>query len=183
MRLLITFVALSMTTWAADFLGTWKWNLEKTTLTPLPKAATTTREANGPDGVKSSTTITSQSGAVNTWGYTAKYDGKEYSVTGNQNFDTIALKREDANTTRIEVHKKGGKYHAVWSSRGFPRREDCHIEHQGHRQGRQALDPNHRLRKAVNALKEKTRASSTHNSRRSFGYNLGCQTTHSELGN
>jgi hypothetical protein len=112
-RLLITFVALSMTTWAADFLGTWKWNLEKTTLTPLPKAATTTREANGPDGVKSSTTITSQSGAVNTWGYTAKYDGKEYSVTGNQNFDTIALKREDANTTRIEVHKKGGKYHTV----------------------------------------------------------------------
>jgi hypothetical protein len=40
--------------------------------------------------------------------YTAKYDGKDYPVTGAQDFDAIALKRVDAVTAQATL-KKGGK--------------------------------------------------------------------------
>jgi ABC-type xylose transport system substrate-binding protein len=40
--------------------------------------------------------------------YTAKYDGKDYPVTGSQDFDAISLKRVDAGTAQATL-KKGGK--------------------------------------------------------------------------
>ena len=46
------------------------------------------------------------------YSFTYKYDGKEYPVTGGP-FDTISVKRIDANTTSWEVRKTGGKYHAT----------------------------------------------------------------------
>ena len=44
--------------------------------------------------------------------YTAKYDGKEYPVTG-QPWDTISFKRIDANTYTTEIKKAGGKHHTT----------------------------------------------------------------------
>jgi hypothetical protein len=45
--------------------------------------------------------------------YTAKYAGKEVTVTGtNLTYDTIAIKQVNANTLTEERSKKGGKYHA-----------------------------------------------------------------------
>ena len=40
--------------------------------------------------------------------FTAKYDGKDYPITGDPDVDTVALKRIDANTW-AEVLKKSGK--------------------------------------------------------------------------
>jgi hypothetical protein len=47
------------------------------------------------------------------YSYTYKYDGKEYPVTGAPSFDTISVKRIDANTTSWEVRKTGGKFHGT----------------------------------------------------------------------
>ena len=43
--------------------------------------------------------------------YTAKYDGKEYPVTGAP-WDTISIKQINANTFTSEVKKTGSKYHS-----------------------------------------------------------------------
>jgi hypothetical protein len=45
--------------------------------------------------------------------YTAKYDGKEVSVTGNAPYDMIAIKQVNANTLTDERHKMGGPYKAT----------------------------------------------------------------------
>ncbi len=37
--------------------------------------------------------------------YTAKYDGKDYPITGVPNADTVALERLDASTTRSTIKK------------------------------------------------------------------------------
>ena len=42
--------------------------------------------------------------------YTAKYDGKEYPVIGEP-WDTISIRRIDANNFITETRKIGGKYH------------------------------------------------------------------------
>ena len=42
--------------------------------------------------------------------YTAKYDGKEYPVTGAP-WDTISVKQTDANTLTTELKKTGTKFH------------------------------------------------------------------------
>ena len=101
---------------ADNSLGTWKRNIEKSKSSPPTsnpiKSATMVREASG-DGVKVTNTGTRADGTAATWSYTAKYDGKEYPVTGNAPFDTIVLKQIDANTYTSVVSKKGGKYHTT----------------------------------------------------------------------
>jgi hypothetical protein len=47
--------------------------------------------------------------------YTYKYDGKENPVTGGP-YDTISVKRVDADTTSFETRKTGGKYHTTGRS-------------------------------------------------------------------
>lgn len=42
--------------------------------------------------------------------YSIKYDGKEYPANGGQ-FDTVSVKRVNANAVSWEVKKTGGKYH------------------------------------------------------------------------
>ena len=101
---------------ADNSLGTWKRNIEKSkssTQTASPyKSATMVREASG-DSVKVTNTGVREDGTAVNWSYTAKYDGKEYPVTGNAPFDTISMKQIDANTYTSVVSKKGGKYHTT----------------------------------------------------------------------
>jgi hypothetical protein len=42
--------------------------------------------------------------------FTAKYDGKEYPVTGAP-WDRISMKQVDANTFTVEMKNSRGKYH------------------------------------------------------------------------
>jgi hypothetical protein len=68
------------------------------------------REATPDGGVKITRTGQSADGSSYKYSFTYKYDGKEYPVTGGE-FDTISVKRIDANTTSWEARKTGGKYH------------------------------------------------------------------------
>ena len=109
----IAILALSIAALAADnSLGTWKRNTAKSKTTSSSsriKNSTMVREASG-DSVKVTNTGVREDGTAVNWSYTAKYDGKEYPVTGNAPFDTISMKQIDANTYTSVVSKKGGKY-------------------------------------------------------------------------
>ena len=63
-------------------------------------------------GVKSTATGQRKDGTAINSSYTAKYDGKEYPVTGAP-WDTISIKQIDANTFTAETKKTGGKYHTT----------------------------------------------------------------------
>jgi hypothetical protein len=95
---------------ADNSLGTWKLNMEKSKFTPSApvKSLTSTREASD-DGVKVTTTGEAADGTPINGSYTAKYDGKEYPVTGAP-FDSIAIKQVNANTFTANQKNSGTKY-------------------------------------------------------------------------
>jgi hypothetical protein len=97
---------------ADSSLGTWKYNAakSKSTSTNPIKSRTDVREATPDGGVKMTRTGQFTDGTAVNASYTCKYDGKECPATGGQ-YDTISIKRVDANTFSWEVRKTGGKHH------------------------------------------------------------------------
>jgi hypothetical protein len=95
---------------ADNSLGTWKLNVEKSKFSPSApvKNLTATREASE-DGVKVTTTGERADGTPINGSYTAKYDGKEYPVTGAP-YDSIAIKQVNANTFTTVQKNSGTKY-------------------------------------------------------------------------
>jgi hypothetical protein len=96
---------------ADSSLGTWKWNAAKakTTSTNPLKSRIDVYEATPDGGVKVTRKEVRADGTTYNFSYTCKYDGKECPVTGAA-FDTISLKRIDANTTVSVTKKTGGAY-------------------------------------------------------------------------
>jgi hypothetical protein len=96
---------------ANPLLGTWKLNVAKSkyTGTPMPKELTRTAEADG-DSVKYTYTGTAADGSPISYGFTVKYDGKDYPMTGTApgGVDMISVKRINANTYEA-TQKKAGK--------------------------------------------------------------------------
>ena len=137
---------------ADNSIGTWKRNMEKSKSNPPVtnpiKSVTMVREASG-DGVKVTSTGVREDGTAVNWSYTAKYDGKEYPVTGNAPFDTVSIKQIDANTFTTVLSKKEWQVSHHWSNGHFKRREDLDIDDQGNGCRRKALYANHRIRKAI----------------------------------
>src|SRR5262245_902387 len=90
-------------------VGTWKLNLAKSKLIPgpPPKSQTATYEAVG-QGVKVTVKGADAEGKPTEYQYTANYDGKDYPVTGNPDWDATSLKRIDANTVEF-TRKRAGK--------------------------------------------------------------------------
>lgn len=97
-------------------IGTWKLNLAKSKFSPgpPPKGRTVTYEVVG-QGFKITTKGTDAEGKPTDYQYTANYDGKDYPVTGNPDWDTIARKRIDAYKMEI-TRKKAGKVVSTASS-------------------------------------------------------------------
>jgi len=89
--------------------GTWELNLAKSKFSPGPPPKSQTRrfEVTGAD-VKYTLKGIDAEGKPTLVQYTAKYDGKDYPVSGSQDFDAISLKRVDAGTAQATL-KKGGK--------------------------------------------------------------------------
>src|SRR5450432_1790058 len=116
MRSILTKLILGMAitaigAFAADnTLGTWKLNMAKSKFSPAApvKSLTSTREASD-GGVKLTSTGERADGTPINASYTAKYDGKEYPVTGSP-YDTVAIKQVNANTFTFTQKKNGGKY-------------------------------------------------------------------------
>ena len=98
--------------WSADpAIGTWKLNTAKSKYSPgpAPKSATITFEETA-DGVKRTGESIDADGNKTSFEYTAKYDGKDYPVSGSDLYDAIALKRLNDHTVESTL-KKSGKGH------------------------------------------------------------------------
>jgi len=105
--LLLVALALNVSAAAADQQsGTWKMNSAKSTYSPgpAPKSITVKIDSDA-DSIKLSSDGIDAAGNPTHIEYTAKYDGKDYAITGVPNADTIALKRIDASTTESTVKK------------------------------------------------------------------------------
>lgn len=86
-------------------VGTWKLNVAKSK-TEM-KSGTSVFEADG-DGVKGSVDMVGADGTAYHWSFSAKYDGKDYPVTGKNPYgDTLALTRKGTNTVVIHVKQAG----------------------------------------------------------------------------
>jgi ABC-type transport system substrate-binding protein len=101
---LLTF---GVTLWSADLaIGTWKLNTAKSKYHPgsAPKSATITYEETA-DGIKRTGESIDADGNKTSFEYTAKYDGKDYPVSGSELFDAIALTRFNDQTVEIALKK------------------------------------------------------------------------------
>jgi hypothetical protein len=110
-KLIIGMAISGIGAFAADnSLGTWKLNMEKSKFSPAApvKNLTSTREASD-GGVKVTLTGELANGTAMNSGYTPKYDGKDYPVTGAA-FDTIAVKQVNTNTFTTKLKNTGTKY-------------------------------------------------------------------------
>ena len=91
--------------------GTWKLNIEKSKFDPgpAPKSQTRKVEAQG-DGLKYTFEGVGADGKSVTYGFTVKFDGKDYPITGSHpsGADTVSTKKTDANHYEATL-KKGGK--------------------------------------------------------------------------
>jgi hypothetical protein len=108
-KLAFALLGLAATLVAADpFAGTWKLNAAKSKYTPgpPPKSATVTYEETA-DGIKRTGESVDVEGKTTSFEYTAKYDGKEYPVTGSDLYDTITLKRINDQTAEATLKKSG----------------------------------------------------------------------------
>ena len=106
-----------MTLWAqaADpASGTWELNLAKSKFTPgpAPKSMTRTIEVTG-DELKYTTKGVGAEGQPTLVEFTAKYDGKDYPVTGAPDYDAVSLKRINAATVAGSLKKSGKVVYTV----------------------------------------------------------------------
>ncbi len=108
--LIVVLLLASVAVWAADRqAGTWKLNSAKSKGTadhPVAKSLTVTitdqeggivLDAVGEDGKGNPIKVH----------YSAKFDGKDYPVTGAPDYDTVSLKRVDADTMESNNKKSG----------------------------------------------------------------------------
>ena len=109
---LLALILAGVWTYAAENpqVGTWKMNVAKSKYSPgpAPKSGTVKIEAWGDDGVKVTADGVNADGQTTHVEFQAKYDGKDYPITGLPNADTILLKRVNPNTVD-GITKKGGK--------------------------------------------------------------------------
>ena len=105
--LLLVALALSVPAAAADqHSGTWKMNPAKSKYRPGPPPKSNTVQIDSDaDNIKLSAEGIDAAGNPTHVEYTAKYDGKDYPITGMPNADTVALERPDASTMRSTLKK------------------------------------------------------------------------------
>ena len=96
--------------WAADnpFIGSWKLNLAKSKITrgQPPKSRTIRYEPFGADGLQSTMITVDAQGKSGEEDYSAKFDGKEYEITGVDPRQ-ILLKRTDDHTVQVSYKRQG----------------------------------------------------------------------------
>jgi hypothetical protein len=108
--LLLVGLALAVTATAADqHSGTWKMNPAKSKYSPGPAPKSTTVKVEADEqGVKIDAEIINADGSPIHVQYDAKFDGKDYPVTGIPYADAVSVKRIDADTIEATM-KKGGQ--------------------------------------------------------------------------
>ena len=105
--LLLVALALNASAAPADQQsGTWKMNPAKSKYSPGPAPKSiTVKIASDADNIKLASDGIDAAGNPTHVEFTAKYDGKDYPITGVPNADTVAIERLDANTVRSTTKK------------------------------------------------------------------------------
>ncbi len=95
---------------AADqFTGTWTLNVAKSKYSPgMPPKAQTTKLETLKDGIREIVDRVNADGSQTHWDFTAKFDGKDYPITGDPDRDMASVKKVDDYTLEV-VNKKAGK--------------------------------------------------------------------------
>jgi len=105
--ILCTVVLLAGLAGADPFSGTWVLNLAKSKLPPpLPKSQTSYIEADS-NGIRIREVIINDNGEAMSITADAKFDGKDYPITGSPFVDTIAYQRVDSHTLKGTAKKAG----------------------------------------------------------------------------
>jgi hypothetical protein len=102
-------VAMVLAAAAADPVdGTWTLNLAKSKFSPGPAPQSHTRTyATTAQGVALSFSGVSADGSQISGQSNYKYDGKDYPITGSPDYDTLAVTRIDAHTSKSKQKKDG----------------------------------------------------------------------------
>ena len=95
---------------AADhFTGTWKLNIAKSKYSPgMPPKSQTTKLELMKDGIREIVDRVNADGTMTHWDYIAKFDGKDYAITGEPDRDHASVKKVDDFTLEV-INKKAGK--------------------------------------------------------------------------
>jgi hypothetical protein len=110
LKVLTVVLIMSLSLFAAEspFSGTWKLNLAKSKMTPpIPKSDIAVIDADE-NGLKFNEDVIDDKGEPLKISYEAKFDGKDYPVTGDPASDSVSYQRVNANTLKGTL-KKGGK--------------------------------------------------------------------------
>jgi hypothetical protein len=97
---------------AADqFTGTWTLNVAKSKYSPgMPPKAQTTKLETLKDGIREIVDRVNADGSKTHWDFTAKFDGKDYPITGDPDRDMASVKKAGKVTTSMKlVVAKDGK--------------------------------------------------------------------------
>jgi len=108
---------ISVAVWAADdpLMGTWKLNVAKSKYHPGPAPRSTFNKYQpSGDGVKFTQDVVDAQGRSTHVEYTARYDGKEYSSSGDPNRDTVSWKPRTNPYINDGTIQKGGKVIATF---------------------------------------------------------------------
>src|SRR5947207_1007466 len=94
---------------AADhFTGTWKLNVAKSKYSPgMPPKSQTTKLETQKDGIREIVDRVNADGTMTHWDFTAKFDGKDYPITGDPDRDMASVKKVDDFTLEV-VNQKAG---------------------------------------------------------------------------
>ncbi len=88
--------------------GTWKMNPAKSKYSPGPAPkGITVKVDSDENNIKITADGTDADGNPTHVEYSAKFDGKDYPITGVPNADTVSVKRIDANTVQSTLKKAG----------------------------------------------------------------------------
>jgi len=112
---------------AKNMVGTWKLNGAKSTFSPGPPLKGQTAMLTAVDGgLKVVADRVEADGKTTHFEWTAKFDGKDYPVTGDPGRDAVSVKKVDDYTLEI-TNKKAGKtlsvLRAVYAKDGKTRTE------------------------------------------------------------
>jgi hypothetical protein len=87
--------------------GTWVLNVPQSKFPAAPPTSQTTILEAVDGGLHEKVERVNADGTTTRWEMTAKYDGRDYPVTGDPSRDTVALSRDAQGTVTI-VNKRGG---------------------------------------------------------------------------
>ncbi len=96
---------------AADIplVGVWKLNPPKSRFSKgdLPLSLVLTITADGPNGIQYSSKNRLTNGSSGGANFIARFDGKDYPVTGAPSYNMVSIQRIDANTFNVKMKKDG----------------------------------------------------------------------------